>query len=322
MGEDRLPKVSIGVPAIGRESLRDTIESILNQTYQNLEIIISDDTEDKRAYPIVLPYLSKDSRIKYVVNNKYRHGVVGNINNCLDHMTGEYVTFFADDDIYAPNAIEELISVAIQGGYRSVFANCLDQYGRYTGKHYGKDEEVDYVDFLCGRYEGEYIGLLHRSLLDNDRYIDECWGSDMLTNFKLLKRANKSFYIHKVLRYYRFEGEDSATVKMYSPYNFYGQMLNYVHVIDSFLWDFKRCCPGQILRWAIPGMAFASLSGNRGRVLWFLRKTFEGAGLRGVLIIPWAGFCLVAPQRILLTLWRGVFSKGLRDIVKAFLRRI
>jgi len=106
-------KVSVVIPTIRRNTLKETIESVLNQTYKNLEIIITDDTEDRKAYPILKPYLS-DKRIKYVVNNKYMHGPAGNKNNGLDHITGEYFTFVDDDDTILPEAIEKLLKIAIQ----------------------------------------------------------------------------------------------------------------------------------------------------------------------------------------------------------------
>jgi glycosyltransferase involved in cell wall biosynthesis len=67
------PKVSVIIPAIGRESLIRTLESVLNQTYQNIEIIITDDTEEGKAKPLIERYLT-DPRIKYVINTKYKHG--------------------------------------------------------------------------------------------------------------------------------------------------------------------------------------------------------------------------------------------------------
>jgi GalNAc5-diNAcBac-PP-undecaprenol beta-1,3-glucosyltransferase len=61
------PKVSVIIPTIGRESLIRTLESVLNQTYHNLEVIITNDTEEGKAKPLIERYLT-DPRIKYVIN--------------------------------------------------------------------------------------------------------------------------------------------------------------------------------------------------------------------------------------------------------------
>lgn len=139
------PKVSVIIPTIGRESLIRTLESVLNQTYQNLEIIITDDTEEGKAKPLIEKYLT-DPRIKYVTNTKYKHGPSGNKNNGLDHITGEYFTMVDDDDIIMPNAIEEVLNVAIKGNYSIVCADCVDNIeGKFIGIHHETSEE-----FLLG----------------------------------------------------------------------------------------------------------------------------------------------------------------------------
>ncbi|KUK09961.1 MAG: General glycosylation pathway protein [Clostridia bacterium 41_269] len=120
-----MPKISVIIPTIGRETLPRAVESVLNQTFQDFEIIITDDTEDERAKPIVEPYLN-DPRVRYVVNRKYTHGPAGNKNNGLDHITGEYFCFVDDDDYIYPTALEELLTFAETYGYKGVFVNYED----------------------------------------------------------------------------------------------------------------------------------------------------------------------------------------------------
>lgn len=55
--EDVRPVVSVIIPTIGRETLKNTLESVINQTYSNLEIIVTDDTENGKAYRIIESYL-------------------------------------------------------------------------------------------------------------------------------------------------------------------------------------------------------------------------------------------------------------------------
>ena len=311
-------KVSVIIPTIGRNTLKETIESVLNQTYKNLEIIITDDTEDQKAYQIVKPYLS-DGRIKYVVNTKYMHGPAGNRNNGLDHITGEYFTFVDDDDTILPDAIEKLLKIAIQKNYEIVFGNCLDQYGRYTGKHYGVSAEVYYQDLLCGNYEGEYFELRKTQLLGKDRMIDECWGGEGILWFKLWKRAKKGFYIHDVLKKYYYEGGDSVTLRALDFNIAKRSVLNYKYPIEHFFEDFKKYCPGQILRLAVVGMVFANLSGKRSIIWWFWWKSFKASKIKSIFVLPWAILCSIFPRKFMLVLWRKLITKGIKEKVKKFL---
>jgi GalNAc5-diNAcBac-PP-undecaprenol beta-1,3-glucosyltransferase len=254
------PKVSVIIPTIGRESLIRTLESVLNQTYQNLEIIITDDTEESKAKPLIERYLT-DPRIKYVINTKYKHGPSGNKNNGLDNITGEYFTIVDDDDIIMPNAIEELLNVAIKGNYSIVCANCVDNIeGRFIGLHHGMSEEFVWVDWLCSRYEGEYFGIIKTSILENDRYYDECWGGEGILWFRLLKRARVGFYLHKALKVYSIDNQDKVTFQYVEKTK--RTYLNYVLFLQEFGEDIKHYCPKNFIRFSLPGIYYSVLAGE------------------------------------------------------------
>jgi len=296
------PKVSVIIPTIGRESLIEALESVLNQTYKNLEIIITDDTEEGKVRAKIEKYLS-DPRIKYVINKKYKHGPTGNKNNGLDQITGEYFTFLDDDDVLFPNAIEELLNCALKGNYGMVFANCVDNVKReFTGKHYGKSEEVYYKDMLCGKYEGEYFGINKTSLLGKDRFNEECWGGENLLWMKLWKRAEKGFYLHKPLRVYSVSNPDRVTFVMFKEAK--RSYLNYYLYLKSFGEDIFNSCPNTFIRVLIPGFVFASLTDKKREMLKLIFNfriyryfTFY------LYALPWILFCLVAPKILIKFVW-------------------
>jgi GalNAc5-diNAcBac-PP-undecaprenol beta-1,3-glucosyltransferase len=252
------PKVSVIIPTIGRKSLIRTLESVLNQTYQNLEIIITDDTEGGKAKPLIERYLT-DPRIKYVINTKYKHGPSGNKNNGLDNITGDYFTIVDDDDIILPNAIEELLSVAIKGNYSIVFANCVDNIeGKFTGLHYGKDEEVSWVDWLCRRYEGDYFVITKTSILENNRFNDECWGGEGILWLRLWKKVGVGFYLHKALKIVSIDNQDRVSFQYIEKAK--RTYLNYVLFFQEFGDDIKHCCPKNFIRFSLPGIYYSVLA--------------------------------------------------------------
>ena len=98
------PLVSICIPSFNNEkSISHTIDSILNQTYENIEIILIDNCSTDNTFNVMQKYLDKNIKI---YRNDKNIGVVGNWNKCIEYATGEYVCIFHADDIYSPYIIE------------------------------------------------------------------------------------------------------------------------------------------------------------------------------------------------------------------------
>ena len=102
------PKISIAIPTFNRRSLLGkTIDSVLEQSYPNLEIIISDNCSTDGTSDLVSAYC--DERIIYFRQSE-NLGMVGNWNFCLEHATGEFFLLLSDDDMLERDAIEGLSS--------------------------------------------------------------------------------------------------------------------------------------------------------------------------------------------------------------------
>ena len=105
------PLLSIIVPIYNVEQYVDKcIQSILNQTYQNLEIILVDDGATDRSGSIADSYAAKDKRIK--VLHKENGGISDARNYGLDHVTGDYILFVDSDDFIENTMCERLFAVA------------------------------------------------------------------------------------------------------------------------------------------------------------------------------------------------------------------
>ena len=105
------PLLSIIVPIYNVEQYLDRcIQSILNQTYQNLEIILVDDGATDCSGAIADSYAAKDKRIK--VFHKENGGLSDARNYGLEHVTGDYILFIDSDDFIVNIMCERLITVA------------------------------------------------------------------------------------------------------------------------------------------------------------------------------------------------------------------
>lgn len=104
------PLVSIGVPLFNNEKyVRETLESIVNQKYRNIEIIISNDNSNDSTLKICKEFLKKNSSIR-LYDQTVNLGLGGNFKFVLDKSQGDYFIWVAGDDILDVDYIEILVS--------------------------------------------------------------------------------------------------------------------------------------------------------------------------------------------------------------------
>lgn len=97
----------------------DTLISIKDQTYSNLELIISDDCSTDSTIDICKNFILQNQDVQFVKNAKIvttlkNSGITPNYNNGLKHAKGEWIKFIAGDDILLPECIDEYVNIAIQ----------------------------------------------------------------------------------------------------------------------------------------------------------------------------------------------------------------
>lgn len=123
-------KVSIIIPIYKAERyLNRCLDSVLKQTYKNIEVILVDDGSPDKCPEICDNYKEKDKRIKVIHSENYGQGVARN--KGLELAEGTYISFVDADDVLAKDAIERLITVA-EG----------DKYDIVSGNYFIVDEAV------------------------------------------------------------------------------------------------------------------------------------------------------------------------------------
>lgn len=104
---EKEPKISIIIPVWNAEKyLNDTINSVLNQTYGNFEVVCVNDGSTDNSLNILKEFQKKDKRV--VVIDQKNQGGSGARNTGLDNATGDYIAFLDNDDIYHPQYLEIL----------------------------------------------------------------------------------------------------------------------------------------------------------------------------------------------------------------------
>lgn len=194
------PKISVLVPAYNVAPwLPDCLDSILAQTYQNLEIIVINDGSTDNTRSILERYIQKDGRI--VAIHQKNAGLVAARETGIAHATGDYVTFVDGDDTIAPDMYEHLMANALK--YKADISHCGMDFVFPDGHiepHYGTGRLLvqDNIEglrelligelvepSLCTKLYARYLvtnSCLDKSVLNNE---------DLLRNFTLFSRANR-----------------------------------------------------------------------------------------------------------------------------------
>lgn len=166
------PKISIIIPVYNGENyLRESIESAINQTYKNIEIIVVNDgsNDDNKTENIALSYGSK---VKYI--KKKNGGVASALNLGIEKMTGDYFSWLSHDDLYTPNKIKNQVDILEKIEDKETLICCRhcvvdkDLHYLYENSFEGEQGKVVYPALKC-LFKGYIHGcglLIHKSHFD------------------------------------------------------------------------------------------------------------------------------------------------------------
>lgn len=111
-------KVSIIMPNYNCEKfLEETINSVINQTYTNWELLIVDDCSTDKSVEIINSYCNKDERIKLFINEK-NSGAAASRNWAIREATGKWIAFLDSDDLWLSEKLEKQLAFMVDNGYR------------------------------------------------------------------------------------------------------------------------------------------------------------------------------------------------------------
>ncbi len=241
MYKPRGEKISIIVPVYNvKKFLNRCVNSLVNQTYQNLEIIVIDDGSTDGSEILCDQLAKTDSRI--ITIHKKNGGLSDARNTGINLSTGEYLFFVDGDDWLDKKALEILINLAatkknidiIECNYRDIYQEhqtitekCTGKISEKTGA-FALNERLKWGMFktlACNK-------LYRRSLFDEIRFPLGKLHEDEFTTYKLFYKARKVIFLDIALYNYDRTRENSITAK-FTPKNldvceaFYDKLLFY-----------------------------------------------------------------------------------------------
>lgn len=117
------PLVSIIIPCYNAsDTIVQTIESVISQTYQNWELFIIDDCSTDNSAEIIARYVERDNRIKYFKTEQPSGSPSLPRNIGIDNSEGKYIAFLDSDDVWLPDKLEKQMAFMIANNYALTYS--------------------------------------------------------------------------------------------------------------------------------------------------------------------------------------------------------
>ena len=235
-----MKKISIIIPVYNVEKyLERCLDSVLNQSYKNLEIILINDGSTDNSLDICLKYAKKDNRIKLI--NQNNSGISEVRNKGLEAAKGEYIAFVDSDDVIDKDMFKTLYNNLLK--YDSDISSCnykifhnkinFDKE-EYYNKIFTKEESLK--DIISNGVLTNFLWnkLFKKELFNNIKFPKNMIYEDMYVMPKIIEKTTKIVYTNQILYGY-FQRENSYVNSFDEDKN-----KNYFLVINNVYNDLKK----------------------------------------------------------------------------------
>ena len=203
------PLVSVIIPTYKRaDMLTKAIDSAINQTYKNIEIIVIDDNDPSSKYRFEtkkkLSSYIQSGVIRYIENEKNLGGAITR-NRAVEQSKGEYIAFLDDDDIFFPTKIEKQVEVMIQNKDNNVglvYCHCngVDEKGNILWENTNSYEGLPLYESMIYCIASTSLWLCEKKMfLDIGGFEDTPSKQDLLLMVKIIANNYKIKCVKEIL---------------------------------------------------------------------------------------------------------------------------
>jgi len=199
------PLVSVIMPSYNSsEYITESIESVINQSYQNWELLITDDCSNDNTQKIVKEYCITDKRIKLFINKENGGAGVAR-NNSIENASGRFIAFLDADDQWLPEKLTKQIAFMLKNKYEFTFTAYQKlENGQLRGAvtppestTYTKLLSSNVIGCLTAIYDTQALGKVYMPLIRKRQ--------DMGLWLSILERVPKAYCIPSTLALYRID---------------------------------------------------------------------------------------------------------------------
>lgn len=279
--------ISIIVPIYNVENyLRQCLDSIMSQTYQNFECLLINDGSPDNSADICREYVEKDSRFRYF--EKENGGVASARNLGIERSKGQYITFIDSDDwvesdyleVLYKSLIDEKADVAVST-YKQFNMDDNNYYVHsyqrgYDRKVFTNEELIDSLPLLYG-YDSTYnfvsCKLITRNLLEYIRFnLSTGYGEDMEFWSKVFLIAKKIVYVNKDTYIYRTNNDSSKHYEEENIRNNIEQRLIFMAILAARGMDIANYLPVYMQDMKVSKMKLSEELGETNETVRWLKE--------------------------------------------------
>jgi teichuronic acid biosynthesis glycosyltransferase TuaG len=207
--------VSIITPMYNSEKfIRDTIKSVLNQTYPYWEMLIVDDCSKDKSVEIVEEFLKKDKRIKLIKLSK-RSGPAIARNVAIREAKGRFIAFLDSDDLWKPQKLEKQVEFMLTYSISFSFTSydIIDEYGNFIST-VSVPNKIDYKTLLKGNVIGCLTAMYDTKKLGKLFFPNIKKSEDYGLWLKILKKTKNAYGLNETLAIYRLRSNSTSRKKL------------------------------------------------------------------------------------------------------------
>ena len=209
---EQMPLVSIIVPAYNVEHyIKKCMQSLLKQTYQNIEIILVDDGSTDKTLEICSKYSEKDARVRVYHQKNSGQAVARNF--AFSVAQGEYIIYVDSDDYVSIKYVEKLLDQALK--YQADIVECYAQKfwnggkkGRFKIEHqeikvYSASKALEEFCYQRKFNAAPWAKIIRKELLNDLPFPSNTGYEDMAIMYRLIGKAKRIVLLPEVLYFYR-----------------------------------------------------------------------------------------------------------------------
>ncbi|WP_053983013.1 glycosyltransferase family 2 protein [Niameybacter massiliensis] len=214
--------VSVITPAYNcAEYLEECIESVIQQTYSNWEMIIVNDKSTDSTKEIVEKYVAKDPRVK-LYNQEVNAGAAAARNKAIELSKGRFIAFLDSDDKWKPHKLEKQIPFMLRNKYGFTFTSYEIMNGnkRNKKKIFRAPSKITYKQYLKNTIIGCLTVVMDKKILGEIK-VEVGHLEDVLTWMKYLKRGYIAYGLDENLAEYRVVQNSVSSNKVKNAKRYY-----------------------------------------------------------------------------------------------------
>lgn len=210
--------ISVVMPAYNAEiTIDQAIQSVIKQTYKNIELIVIDDGSNDKTVEKVNAYTQKDSRVK-ILHNRTNAGVAVSRNRGVKAARGEWIAFLDSDDAWLPEKLEKQYKRLLNAPKCSICftgSSFINEQGNYYSYTLSVPSQLTYYDLLKQNLISCSSVLVKKEIIEKFPMTDDPMiHEDLLTWLKILENGSYAIGVDEPLLIYRIQKNSKSGNKM------------------------------------------------------------------------------------------------------------